>query len=306
MIVAMGTPADIGELARLEVTCLSEVGWWSTPKFLADVQAGGGTNASQWTMRFDPKNAGGYSALVEAVELDGTRHTVLLDTGWNVPYMSWVFRREGVAEKLENGVVERMILSHEHLDHFWGLPALTAITRKLPIYAPSTLSSEAWDFMERCDVEGPVTRVAPGVLHRHFPGFASAVMDVPIILGIRGEQILLFNVKDKGLVIVTGCGHVGIQNAIAFARENVATRSGRFHGLFGGLHISALDTWSPAADRMLDAIEAARFSRIASNHCTGIAAVEKMLERKLPVVMGTANFGSKSDRYVGNGDSVVF
>jgi 7,8-dihydropterin-6-yl-methyl-4-(beta-D-ribofuranosyl)aminobenzene 5'-phosphate synthase len=50
----------------------------------------------------------------------------------------------------------------------------------------------------------------------------------------------------------------------------------------------------------------ADFSVVASNHCTGIVAVEKMLERGFPVAMGSANYGSKSTRYVGNGDSIVF
>jgi hypothetical protein len=37
-----------------------------------------------------------------------------------------------------------------------------------------------------------------------------------------------------------------------------------------------------------------------------VTAVEKMIEHGQPVVMGTANFGSKSDKYVGNGDEIVF
>ncbi|BDG02759.1 MBL fold metallo-hydrolase [Anaeromyxobacter oryzae] len=305
-VIPVGAPVAIGELKSLKVTCLSEVGWWSTPQFLADIDAAGGMSTNQWTIPFDPKNSGGYSALIEAQECDGTVHTVLLDTGWNTQYMSWVFRREGVAEKLENGLIDRAILSHEHLDHFWGLPALTALNRKVPFWVPSTLSAEAWNFIDRSKLKGPITQVTPGTVHKHFPGFASAVLDVPIILGVRGEQILYFNVKDKGMVIVTGCGHVGIQNAIAFAQNNIVTSAGRFYGLFGGLHISALETWSPAADQMLDAMQAAQFSVVASNHCTGITAVEKMIERGFPMVTGSANYGSKSSHYIGNGDSIVF
>jgi len=53
-------------------------------------------------------------------------------------------------------------------------------------------------------------------------------------------------------------------------------------------------------------MQGANFSVIASNHCTGIVAVERMVERGFPVIAGTANFGSKSTRYIGNGDSIVF
>ncbi len=304
--VTLGSPASIGELKSLKVTCLSEVGWWDTPKFLADINAAGGMSTSQWGIPFDPKNAGGYSALIEAEDLDGKVHTMLLDTGWDVSYMSWVFKREGVAEKLENRLVERAILSHEHLDHFWGLPALCALNRHIPLVVPSTLTDDAWKFIRQSKHNGPVTPLNPGALHIHFPGFASTVLDIPIILGVRGEQILFFNVKGKGLVIVTGCCHCGIKSAIDFARTNIATETGRFHGLFGGMHISALEVWSPTADQMLDAIQQAQFDVIGSNHCTGIIAVEKMLERGFPVAIGSANFGSKSNRYIGNGDSLSF
>jgi 7,8-dihydropterin-6-yl-methyl-4-(beta-D-ribofuranosyl)aminobenzene 5'-phosphate synthase len=305
-VVSVGAPVAIGELKSLKVTCLSEVGWWDTNKFLADINAGGGMSASQWGMPFDPKNSAGYSALIEAEECDGTVHTLLLDTGWNVPYMKWVFEREGVAEKLQYRVVDQVILSHEHLDHLWGLPALTSFNRRLPLYVPSTLSAEAWKFMRRNKYHGHVTQIAPGTIHKHFPGCASTTFDLSIILGIRGEQVLYFNVKDKGLVIVTGCGHCGIGSAIDFARMNIVTETGKFHGLFGGLHIAALESWGPAGEAALDAMEAAQFEKVASNHCTGVIAVEHMIERNFPVVMGSANFGSKSNRYIGCGDSIVF
>jgi 7,8-dihydropterin-6-yl-methyl-4-(beta-D-ribofuranosyl)aminobenzene 5'-phosphate synthase len=304
--VLPGSPVAIGELKRLKVTCLSEVGWWSTPQLLAEVKAAGGMNSSQWGMSFTEKNAAGYSALVEAEGCDGKVHTVLLDTGWNVPYMNWVFQREGVAEKLKKGLVDRAILSHEHLDHFWGLPALCSLDGRIPLYVPSTLTSDARKFIEKSRHRGPVSQVAPGTIYKHFPGFATALMDVPIILGIRGEQVLFFNVKDKGLVIVTGCCHCGIKSSLDFARASIATATGKFHGIFGGLHVSALETWSPAADQQLDAMEQAKLTVVGSNHCTGIMAVQKMLERKLPVATGSANFGSKSNLYIGNGDSIVF
>ncbi len=211
-----------------------------------------------------------------------------------------------MAEKLEHRGVERAILSHEHLDHLWGLPALCTLDRKIPLYVPSTLTPEAGKFIRQSKHDGPVTPLEPGTVHKHFPGFATTLIDLPIILGVRGEQILYFNVKDKGLVIVTGCCHCGIKAAIDFARTHIATATGRFHGLFGGLHISALEVWSPAADQVLDTMQQAQFDMIGSNHCTGIIAVEKMIERKFPVAMGTGRFGSRSNRYIGNGDSITF
>jgi 7,8-dihydropterin-6-yl-methyl-4-(beta-D-ribofuranosyl)aminobenzene 5'-phosphate synthase len=43
-------------------------------------------------------------------------------------------------------------------------------------------------------------------------------------------------------------------------------------------------------------------TKVACNHCTGRTAVEKMLEQGLPVVRGTAQHGSQTDLFLGNGD----
>jgi len=46
------------------------------------------------------------------------------------------------------------------------------------------------------------------------------------------------------------------------------------------------------------------FKKIACNHFTGAVAVQKMLDFGYPVVRDTAKFGSKSDLYIGKGDTV--
>ena len=45
---------------------------------------------------------------------------------------------------------------------------------------------------------------------------------------------------------------------------------------------------------------------VGCNHCTGLKAVEKMVELGYPLVKGTGRFGSVSDLYIGAGDEVVF
>lgn len=48
------------------------------------------------------------------------------------------------------------------------------------------------------------------------------------------------------------------------------------------------------------------FKKIACNHCTGLVAVKRMIELGYPMVKGTARYGSRSELFVGNGDSVEF
>ena len=41
-------------------------------------------------------------------------------------------------------------------------------------------------------------------IYSPFPGLAIHMFDAPFLLQIRGENVLYFDVKDKGIVTVTG------------------------------------------------------------------------------------------------------
>lgn len=55
--VSADSPANIGTCRSVTVTSVSEVGWWDTPRMLAQMTAGGGPEASQWNIHFDAENA---------------------------------------------------------------------------------------------------------------------------------------------------------------------------------------------------------------------------------------------------------
>jgi 7,8-dihydropterin-6-yl-methyl-4-(beta-D-ribofuranosyl)aminobenzene 5'-phosphate synthase len=56
---------------------------------------------------------------------------------------------------------------------------------------------------------------------------------------IRDDQALVVNISDKGLVILTGCGHAGIINTINYAKK--ITGIDRIHAIIGGFHLPADD-----------------------------------------------------------------
>ncbi len=49
-----------------------------------------------------------------------------------------------------------------------------------------------------------------------------------------------------------------------------------------------------------------KLQKVAANHCTGLVAIQKMIASNIPVVQGTAKYGSHSNLCIGNGDEVVF
>lgn len=311
-----GGQVDIGACRSVKVTCISEVGWHSNDRLMADIKAGGGFNANQWDIAWDQENAGGSCSLVEVEGLDGKWTRLLVDAGWNRDYMSRRFAETGIDRQLANGGIDALFITHEHVDHMFGLQSVLEIRRDIPIYIPATFRPEAYRFLAGTDFPGagalnaithtgPLIRLKAGGVNQLVPGLAAVTFDLPIILQIEGEQSLYANVQGKGLVAITGCGHHGLARIVDFARKTLAGAE-RLHGLYGGLHIAPFGPMTPDQEKMVRDMGRYGFERIACNHCTGLPAVELMTKLGYPVVRGTGRHGSVSDLYVGNGDSVIF
>jgi len=313
-------PSDlegIGECRKVAVKCVSEVGWWDTAVILSDLmKAGGLQGADQWTGEWTASNAAGSCSLVEVEALDGAKTKFLVDTGWHVPYMEERFKAEGIDEMLEHGEIDFLYITHEHLDHLWGLEAVLRHNPEIKIIIPSTFRTPAMQFVEGASLPGANVRNAVGhtgrlvkfqvgEATRLMDGVISVGFDIPILLKIRGEQSLYFNVKNKGLVLFTGCCH---QNIVTFAdyAVNRLNAAGRLFAVYGGLHIAPFGGLGDQENGWIDKLGSYGFSKIAANHCTGLPALKRMIELGYPLVQGSGSNGSQTDLCIGNGDVIVF
>jgi 7,8-dihydropterin-6-yl-methyl-4-(beta-D-ribofuranosyl)aminobenzene 5'-phosphate synthase len=298
-------PVDIGQCRRVKVRCLSETSWFDGAQLLSDIKHAGGTSANHYTIPWSFKNSGGYSALVEVEALDGTARRFLLDTGWNPAWMEYCFQREGIDDLLRKNEIDFLFISHEHMDHFWGLPVVLKYRPDIKIIISNCYYSEGKELIQKSGHTGQLVELPPGNIHPLFPGCAAATFDISIFLRVQGEHVLFFNVKDKGMVTVTGCCHMGVVNLLNFCQGNIQG-SPKPYGLYGGLHISPFEQWDAKLDSLISEMAAMNLQKVAANHCTGLVAIEKMIASNIPVVRGTAKYGSKSELYVGNGDEVIF
>jgi 7,8-dihydropterin-6-yl-methyl-4-(beta-D-ribofuranosyl)aminobenzene 5'-phosphate synthase len=296
---------DIGRVRSLSIKCLSEVSWHDNARMRQDVREAGGLQADQFDVKWTPGNAAGVSALIESIDGGGRPRKILMDVGWDVAYMDEVFRREGVDRMLAAGEIDFLYITHEHVDHFWGMPAVVRHRPDVKLLIPSGFSEKSRELLRDSGHTGKVVELGPEAPRVLFPGCASVTFDIPIFLKTRGEQVLYFHVEGRGMVTVTGCCHAGVIGLLEYAQEAFEGFA-EFHGVYGGLHISPFEEWGPPQDELLDRLKAFRLQRLACNHCTGVLAVEKMLERGMPVVRGTGKHGSRSELYVGNGDTIVF
>ncbi len=254
------------------------------------------------TMLADTKGIGewGFAALVEA---DG--HRVLFDTGARIETVLKNARELDI----DLSTVELVVLSHHHGDHTGGLLTLRrmfvkehpralsrtyagkgiflsrprpdgseqneTIALKEPyeetggtiteIDRPTELFPGAW-------LTGPVPRVHP---ERNWSGNAKVKTPAGLVEDTVPEDTSLVLDTQRGLVIVTGCGHAGVVNTLEFARSTV--REAPVHALVGGLHLF------PAPERALDwtgeKLRAMGVANLLGAHCTGVESVYGLRRR---------------------------
>ena len=298
---------DIGILRRLRIRCISETGWFDTATVFGDIKNAGGADADQYTIPWPPfgalhaDNAAGFSALLEAETTDGAVRRLLFDTGWNPAWMDRRFAEEGIDAMLRQGQIEALIISHEHFDHFWGIGSTLQHCPGLTIYVPEGFHPDGFDLIQRKGHTGTVITVPldqPLVL---FSGLALVNFPMRTLLQTQGENVLYAHLQDRGLAMVTGCGHGGVLNLLDYARRTFQGGE-RIHAIYGGLHIAPLEDWDESREQVINALRGYNISKVACNHCTGHTAVEKMLEAGIPVLRGTARHGSQTNLFVGNGD----
>ena len=241
----------------------------------------------------------GFSALVVA---DG--HRILFDTG---AHPDTVLRN--VRElKIDLSNVPDVILSHHHIDHTAGLVTLrreypNSLSRahvgkgiflsrkngKMPAIK-ADYESAGGSFIEY-DQPG---ELFPGVwltgpVPRKYPEKNYAGSDT-----LPEDQSLIID-TDKGLVLISGCGHAGVINTIDYA--NAKIRRAPLHAAIGGFHLytASDETLAWTAGKLKEF----GLQNLLGAHCTGIEAVYRLrsltgLDRKTAVV-GAVGAGFKLD-----------
>lgn len=274
-------------------------------KHIKDLIPGNLEKAWEFQMEnaINPQNAGGFAALIEIETLEGETKRILLDSGWSYAWMDEAFRREGIDRMLADHKIDLFMISHEHFDHFWGIPVTYKYAPTITTMIPKGFYAEGLQYVKDAGHRGTLITNPEG-LTQIWPGVASYTFGVPIICRVYGEQSLYVNVKDKGLVCITGCCHQGIIQFATTARREVQFT--RLHGIYGGLHISPFEDWDPKYDDLVAAIGGYGFEKVGCNHCTGIITAKKFKEAGLNVVEGTARHRSKDTAYLGNGDIITF
>jgi 7,8-dihydropterin-6-yl-methyl-4-(beta-D-ribofuranosyl)aminobenzene 5'-phosphate synthase len=80
------------------------------------------------------------------------------------------------------------------------------------------------------------------------------------------DQALVVHIRDRGLLVLTGCGHAGAVNIVRHAQR--LTGVDRLHALIGGLHLSG-PAFEPIIEPTVEALTSAAPDLLVPGHCTG-------------------------------------
>jgi 7,8-dihydropterin-6-yl-methyl-4-(beta-D-ribofuranosyl)aminobenzene 5'-phosphate synthase len=104
----------------------------------------------------------------------------------------------------------------------------------------------------------------------------------------QGEHATAYLVKDRGLVVITSCGHAGVVNSVRQVQK--ATGVDRVHAIVGGFHLA------PAPDdvvaKTVAAFKAINPDYVIPMHCTGINTI-MAVHREMPSKLVMPSTGTR-------------
>jgi 7,8-dihydropterin-6-yl-methyl-4-(beta-D-ribofuranosyl)aminobenzene 5'-phosphate synthase len=246
-------------------------------------------------------------------------HTFLFDTGVSPNGMIANMDRLQVDPR----DVEALVCSHGHFDHTGGLDGL--VRRMGTLNLPLIIHPEFWN-RRRLQLPGGVTREIPTTSRSALQGAGFEIIEdrQPSFLFNRSvlvtgeverttgyepgfpvqeawrndhwepdplvldDQAIIVNVRNRGLVVFTGCGHAGIVNIARYALALTGATS--LYGVFGGFHLNG-PLYEPLIDRVCADLAAMQPSLIVPAHCTGWRAQHALArtfgEAYVPDCVGT-------------------
>ena len=86
---------------------------------------------------------------------------------------------------------------------------------------------------------------------------------------VPDDQAVVIDLKESGLVVVSGCAHAGIVNTILYSRECTGGRP--IYAVIGGFHLNG-EPFRPAIQPTLEAVKRENPALVSPMHCTGLEA----------------------------------
>ncbi len=242
----------------------------------------------------------GLALLVKLTDYEGTSRVFLLDAGGSQTTLLYNADRM----KVHVGEAEFLVVSHGHWDHTGSVvPIIQQSRKEFPVMVhpeafrerwrlypngtkagPRQLDRSAWEragarlvvgreareLFPGCFLTGEIPRNNP---YETTPDYARYRRDEELIHDdIPDDQAVVVVLRDRGLVILTGCAHSGIINTMHHAR--MITGVDRIRAVMGGFHLG--EASQERMDWTIEELKAAAPRFVVPTHCTGFHAQAAM------------------------------
>jgi len=164
----------------------------------------------------------GFSCFIQTKEKN-----ILFDTGWDGDILISNMKLLGINPK----DIDLVVISHSHWDHCGGLARVLNLNKNLEVYVPKSFSNHL-----KKEIKKKANRfyeiqqskeICPGV-------YTTGEIEGSLVIGktrisIKEQSLIISTIK--GLIVITGCAHSGINRIL-----NSANKLGKVYGLLGGFH----------------------------------------------------------------------
>ena len=249
---------------------------------------------------------------------DGNLLSILMDAGASDICLQYNATRLGV----NLGDISALVISHGHDDHVGSLKEiLKAVAGPVPVYIhPGSFSRRqkripGESLIEMNPPDIATLKTAGAEFHMN-PG-QTKVWDKRIVITgeierttefeqvnpvyyveesgtfvpdlFHDDQAVILCLKEKGLIVITGCAHSGIINTIRYARK--ITGVDKVFVVMGGFHLSG-SFFSTIINPTIDALKEINPQYIIPMHCTGWEAIARVAE-EMPNQVLISTVGTK-------------
>ena len=211
--------------------------------------------------------------------LEDETTSILFDTG---PDDS--FRHNAVQMGISLDNLTATVLSHGHYDHCGGVPWLPDNCR---IICHPTIGNERYAALNVAGRSHKIKKLsleidyarhrmeytrAPLHISDRFIWSGEIAVDSPKAYGVTGDQTdyvidegVLIYLSERGLVIITGCGHRGIINIVRHCQQ--ITGIDKVHAIIGGFHLRSASPRTLWQVRQF--LQQLKPDKVMGCHCTG-------------------------------------
>lgn len=163
------------------------------------------------------ESAWGLSILIET-----PGKNILFDTGPSPKILEENLRTLGI----DPGIIDLVVISHEHSDHAFGLKYIAASNPGIDVYVPSYSQEQ---FLKRF-----VGQKLNFIGIENNTEICSGVFILGPMYGPPFEQSLALRIEDEGLAIFVGCSHPKIINIAMKACREMGMKP---YSVIGGFHM---------------------------------------------------------------------